>query len=55
MKGLQGRQFDTIILDDMCEGEVSDEQMKKTIEWFKTLEPMLSDVQVLPAQSNKKD
>ena len=54
-KLIKGRQFDAVILDDMYEGEVSDEQMKKAIEWFKVIEPCLSDVQVLPARSNRKD
>lgn len=51
----KGRQFNTIIMDDLCEGEVSAEQMKATVEWFKIIEPMLSDVQVLPARSNRED
>lgn len=53
-KPTKGRQFNTVIVDDLCKGEVSDEQKKATIEWFKTIEPMLSDVQVLPARSNKE-
>ncbi len=51
----KGQQFDMVIMDDLYEGEVSDEQMKATIEWFKTIEPMLSAVQALPARSNRKE
>lgn len=42
-KPTKGQQFDTVILDDMCEGEVSDEQMEATIEWHEKTQALLKE------------
>ena len=42
-KLIKGRRFNAVIFDDMHEGEVSDEQMKKAVEWFKTTRRLLEE------------
>ncbi len=40
---MKGRRFNTIILDDVGEVEVSDERMKAAIEWHKKTQALLKE------------